>query len=84
MAVSDERIEDLSDIPDADLDRMREIRDAARAKAQAKVSDGRRRWWGFAERLDRAGQIGQGFPDRNQLAALTLHGFILPGVRPYQ
>ena len=36
------------------------------------------RWWGFAERLDRAGQIGQGFPDGNQLAALTLHGFILP------
>ena len=34
-------IEDLSDIPDKDLDRMREIRDAARAKAQAKVSDGR-------------------------------------------
>ena len=34
-------IEDLSDIPDADLERMREIRDAARAKAQAKVSDGR-------------------------------------------
>ena len=34
-------IEDLSDIPDSDLNRMREIRDAARAKAQAKVSDGR-------------------------------------------
>ena len=31
--VSDgERIEDLCDIPDADLERMREIRDAARAK----------------------------------------------------
>ena len=28
--------------------------------------------WGFAERLDGAAQIGQGFPDRNQLAALTL------------
>ena len=27
-----ERIEDLSDIPDADLERMKEIRDAARAK----------------------------------------------------
>ena len=27
-----ERIEDLSDIPDADLDRMKAIRDAARAK----------------------------------------------------
>ena len=27
--------------------------------------------WGFAERLDGAAQIGQGFPDRNQLAALT-------------
>ena len=40
--VSDgEQFEDLSDIPDADLERMREIRDAARAKAQAKVSDGR-------------------------------------------
>ena len=40
--VSDgEQIEDLCDIPDADLERMREIRDAARAKAQAKVSDGR-------------------------------------------
>ena len=30
------------------------------------------------ERLDRAGQIGQGFGNGNQLAALTLHGFILP------
>ena len=40
--VSDgEQIEDLSDIPDADLERMKAIRDAARAKAQAKVSDGR-------------------------------------------
>ena len=29
---------------------------------------------GFAERLHRPGQIGQGFPDRNQLAPLTLHG----------
>ena len=36
-----------------------------------------RRWWGFAERLDRAGQIGDDFGNRNQLAALTLHGFIL-------
>ena len=27
-----ERIEDLSDIPDADIERMKEIRDAARAK----------------------------------------------------
>ena len=36
-----ERIEDLSDIQDADLERMKAIRDAARAKAQAKVSDGR-------------------------------------------
>ena len=34
-------IEDLSDIPDADIERMKAIRDAARAKAQAKVSDGR-------------------------------------------
>ena len=40
--VSDgEQFEDLSDIPVADLYRMKEIRDAARAKAQAKVSDGR-------------------------------------------
>ena len=32
-----------------------------------------------ADRLDRAGQIGQGFGNGNQLAvALTLHGFILP------
>ena len=31
-----------------------------------------------AERLGRAGQIGDDFTDRNQLAALTLHGFILP------
>ena len=30
-----EQIEDLSDIPDADMDRMREIRDSARAKANA-------------------------------------------------
>ena len=29
-----ERIEDLSDIPDADIDRMKEIRDAARAKKE--------------------------------------------------
>ena len=29
--------------------------------------------WGFAERLDRAGQIGDDFSNRNQLAALTLH-----------
>ena len=35
------RIEDLSDIPDADIERMKAIRDAARAKAQAKVSAGR-------------------------------------------
>ena len=34
-----ERIEDLSDIPDADIERMKAIRDAARAKAQAKVSE---------------------------------------------
>ena len=32
-----ERIEDLSDLSDEDLDRMREIRDAARAKAQGEV-----------------------------------------------
>ena len=31
-------------------------------------------WPGFAERLDRAGQIGDDFPDGNQLAALTLRG----------
>ena len=37
-----------------------------------------RRWWGFAERLDRAAQIGEGITDRNQPVALTLHGFILP------
>ena len=30
------------------------------------------------ERLDRAGQIGQGFRNGNQLDALTLHSFILP------
>ena len=33
---------------------------------------------GFAERLDGAAQIGQGFPDRNQAVSLRLHGFILP------
>ena len=32
-----------------------------------------RRWWGFAERLDGAAQIGQGFGNGNQLAAFTLH-----------
>ena len=32
-----------------------------------------RRGWGFAERLDGAAQIGQGFGNRNQLTALTLH-----------
>ena len=26
-----------------------------------------RRWWGFAERLDGAAQIGEGITDRNQL-----------------
>ena len=31
-----------------------------------------------AERFDGAGQIGQGFGNGNQLAALTPHGFILP------
>ena len=36
------------------------------------------RWWDFAERLDRAGQIGQGFGNGNQLASFALHGFILP------
>ena len=35
-----------------------------------------RRWWGFADRLDGAAQIGQGFPDRNQAVLfITLHGF---------
>ena len=33
-----------------------------------------RRWWGFADRLDRAGQISQGFTDGNQPALFTLHG----------
>ena len=37
-----------------------------------------RRWWGFAERLDRAEQIGQGFTDGNQTVAFTLHSLILP------
>ena len=32
VAVSDERIEDLSDIPDSELEKMRLIRDAARGK----------------------------------------------------
>ena len=32
MADVSERIEDLSDIPDADIERMKAIRDAARAK----------------------------------------------------
>ena len=37
-----ERIEEICRIsPDADIERMKAIRDAARAKAQAKVSDGR-------------------------------------------
>ena len=36
-----ERIEDLSDIPDADIERMKAIRDAARAKAQASNRRGR-------------------------------------------
>ena len=38
--VSDEqRIEDLSDIPDAELDRMREIRDAARRQNELEKTD---------------------------------------------
>ena len=36
-----ERYEDLSDIPDADIERMKEIRDAARAKS-ATSSGGKR------------------------------------------
>ena len=32
-----------------------------------------RRWWGFAERLDGAAQIGDDFTDGNQPVALTLH-----------
>ncbi len=32
-----------------------------------------RRWWGFAERLDRAAQAADDFTYGNQLAALTLH-----------
>ena len=31
-----------------------------------------------ADRLGRAGQIGDDFTNGNQLASLTLHGFILP------
>ena len=31
-----------------------------------------------AERLDRTGQIGDDFTNRNQSAALTLHGFHSP------
>ena len=39
------RFEDLSDIPDADLERMKAIRDAARAKAEhAEMTDTPRRW----------------------------------------
>ena len=34
MADVSERIEDLSDIPDADIERMKAIRDAARAKKE--------------------------------------------------
>ena len=33
-----------------------------------------RRWWGFTDRLDRPVQAAEGFPDRTQPAALTLHG----------
>ena len=33
-----ERIEDLSDIPDADIERMKEIRDAARAKNTEQIN----------------------------------------------
>ena len=36
---------------------------------------------GFADRLDRTGQIGQGSGNGNQLAALTLHGFIFSHAR---
>ena len=37
-----ERIEDLSDIPDADIERMKAIRDAARAKNEQTNLDNRR------------------------------------------
>ena len=30
------------------------------------------------DRLERAGQIAEGFPDRNQAVSFALHGFILP------
>ena len=33
---------------------------------------------GVADRFHRTAQIGQGITDRNQLAALTLHGFYSP------
>ena len=34
-----------------------------------------RRWWGFTERLDRTGQIGDDFTDGNQLVS-----FVSPSV----
>ena len=39
---------------------------------------------GVADRLDRPVQIGDDFTDRNQLAALTLHGLFshVPQTRP--
>ena len=39
MAEGSERIEDLSDIPDADIERMKAIRDAARAKNEQTHSE---------------------------------------------
>ena len=52
------------------------VRFAGRDKLVYLIGEGEappRRWWGFAERLDGAAQIGQGFPDGNQPVALTLH-----------
>ena len=57
------------------------VRFAGRDKLVHLIGEGEaspRRWWGFAERLDRAGQIGDDCSNGNQLAALTLHGFYSP------
>ncbi len=43
------------------------VRFAGRDKLVYLIGNGEaspRRWWGFAERLHRAGQIGEGFTDR--------------------
>ena len=57
------------------------VRFAGRDKLVYLIGNGEaspRRWWGFADRLDRSVQIGQGFTDGDQAVLLTLHALYSP------